>query len=441
MQRMRRSHTSLTGLTGLTGPTGLTRFSGVAAMVLGFTVYWGAPSLLSAQPRGGILRGTIVNGTTGGPGSGEKVTLFRLSSGMEPIKTAENVSGTFVLENIEIAGEAPYLLQVTYQGVNYNQPVSFGRGYEAEASFTVYDATDDWKDVTITTARFLLRRKNEQLRVDKLFVVENKTSPPKTLFDPEGTFRFFIPPDVVELRSVSATSSSGMPVPQPASPDPDGRGFFTRTAFKPGATDFTVSYDVPYSDTEGYEFRDTAFFPLAEAMILVAPADIELEAEGWENKGRDPDGRFVVLYRSNVAAGTPLEVDLSGGSEVAADLIPSSSMGGMGGMGGKGGEGGGETQSSGARITVLPDGTSAQKWIIITLMAAALVYGLLAALVPTPSSGDPGATKTDPNNSLRPFREALARLEAQHATGQISAKRYKKEKRELQARLARGGKH
>lgn len=404
-------------MTGLTVAT---------AIVLGFTVYWGAPSLLSAQPRGGVLRGTIVNGTTGGPGSGKKVTLFKLSSGMEPIKTAENVSGTFVLENIEIAGEAPYLLQVTFGGVNYNQRVSFGRGYEANASFTVYDATDEWEDVTITTARYLLRRDGERLRVDKLFVVENKTSPPRTLFDPEGTFRFTLPADVVELRSVSATSSSGMPVPQPASPAPDGPGFFTRTAFKPGSTDFTVSYDVEYSETEGREFRDTAFFPLAEAMILVAPADIEVDAEGWENRGPDPDGRFLVLYRENVAAGTPLEVDLWGGSEHAANLIPSSS------------EGGGEQPPSGPRITVLPDSTSAQKWLIVTLMAAALAYGLLAALVPTPSSGDVAATKTDPVNTLR---HSITRLEEQHATGKISSKRYKKEKRELQALLAKGGKH
>ena len=423
MHRVRRSYTSLTGLTGLIG------LSGAAAILLALS----APSLLSAQPRGGVLRGTIVNGTTGGPGGGEKMTLFELSSGMESVKTAENVSGTFVLENIEIAGEAPYLLQLTSGGVNYNQRVSFGRGYEAEASFTVYDATDDWEGVTITTARYLLRREHDKLRVDKLFVVENKTSPPKTLFDPEGTFRFSIPPDVVELRSVSATSDSGMPVPQPASPDPNGPGFFTRTAFKPGTTDFTVSYDVEYSETEGHEFRDTAFFPLAEAMILVAPADIEVEADGWENNGPDPDGRFVVLSRSNVATGTPLEVDLSGGSEHAEDLIPSSSAEGAEG------EGGGEQQSSGSRVTVLPDSKSAQKWIIVTLMAAALMYGLLAALVPTASSGDSDPTKKSGSNN--PFRRALARLEEQHAAGKISSKRYKKEKRELQARLAKEGEH
>ena len=426
MHRVWRRRTSLTGFSGLTR-------LGAAAIGLGFTVYWGAPSLLSAQPRGGVLRATIVNGTTGEPGRGEKVTLFKLSSGMEPIKTAEAVSGTFVLENIEIAGEAPYLLQVTSGGVNYNQRVSFGRGYEAEASFTVYDTTNGWEDVTIETARYLLRRTDERLRVDKLFVIENKTSPPKTLFDPDGTFRFNLPPDVVELRSVSATASSGMPVPQAASPATDGPGFFTRTAFKPGSTDFTVSYDVEYSETEGYQFRDTAFFPLAEAMILIAPADIELEADGWENKGPEPNGRFVVLYRADVAAGTPLELDLSGGSERAADLIPPSP---------ESSDEGGEEPSSGANITVLPDATSAQKWIIVTLMAAALAYGLLAALVPSPSSGTSSGTGASrKNGAASAFKQAIARLEEQHASGKISSKRYKKEKRELQARMARGGEH
>ena len=421
MHRLRRIHSRLT-------------FGTVLGVLAAFAIPLGFSSPLSAQPRGGILRATIVNGTTGEPGRGEKVTLFKLSSGMEPVKTAENVSGTFVLEEIELAGEAPYLLQVTSSGVNYNQRVSFGRGYEAEASFTVYDSTTDWDGIRIKTARFLLRREHERLRVDKLFVIENETSPPRTLFDPEGTFRFSIPPDVVELRSVSAASNSGMPVPQPASPDDDGAGFVTRTAFKPGSTDFTVSYDVEYSETEGYAFRDTAFFPLAEAMILVAPADIEIEAEGWENKGPDPDGRFVVLFRTDVAEGTPFELDLSGGSDHAEDLIPSASGGGA-----STGGGGGQQGSSDPRITVLPDSGSAQKWIIVILMAAALAYGLLAALVPTPSSAaSSGGGKSDLAGHLR---EAIVRLEAQHAAGTISAKRYKKEKRELQARLARESQH
>ena len=381
----------------------------------------------SGQPRGGIVRATIENGTTGGPGQAEKVTLFRLSSGMEPIHTEESVSGSFTLEEIEVAGETPYLLQITSGGVNYNQPINFGRGYEAKASFTVYDVTSDWQDVAVSTARYLVRREHDRLRIDKLFVIDNQTEPKKTLYDPNGTFRFVIPSDVAELRSVSASGSSGMPVPQPASPLPDGSGYVTRTAFKPGTTDFTVSYDVNYTPG-GYEFQDVAFYPLSEVLVLVAPADIELDAEGWEDLGPEPDGQFHVLRRDNVAAGTPLEIRLSGGSEHAEDLIPSSSNGG--GAGETGGQPSGQLQ-----ITVLPDPTSSQRWIVVTLMAAALAYGLLASLISAPETTGAGGK----NDALEKANLAMERLERRHASGKISTKRYRKEKGGLQTRLAKAG--
>ncbi len=380
----------------------------------------------SAQPRGGIVRATIENGTTGEPGQAEKVTLFRLSSGMEPIHTEESVSGSFTLDEIEVAGETPYLLQITSGGVNYNQPINFGRGYEAEASFTVYDVTNDWQDVAVTTARYLVRREQDLLRIDKLFVIDNQTEPKKTLHDPDGTFRFVIPSDVAELRGVSASSSSGMPVPQPASPLPDGSGYVTRTAFKPGTTDFSISYDVDYTP-ERYRLQDRAFYPLSEVLVLVAPADIELDAEGWEDLGPEPEGRFNVLRRNDVPAGTPFEILLSGGSDHAEDLIPSSSN--NGGSGEAGGQPSGQPQ-----ITVIQDPTSAQKWIVITLMAAALAYGLLTSLIATPET----TRSTDGQNEALE-KAAMERLEQRHASGQISTKHYRKEKREIQARLAKAG--
>ena len=425
MYLMRRSYSCLAGLASLT----------VLLLLL--------PTALlipdaSAQPRGGILRGTIENGTTGEPGRAEKLTLFRLSSGMEPIHTEESVSGSFTIEGIEVAGETPYLLQLTSGGVNYNQQISFGRGYEAEASFTVYDATSDWQDVTIGTARYLVRREHELLRIDKLFVIDNQTEPKKTLHDPDGTFRFMIPSDVAELRAVSASSGGSMPVPQSASPLPDGSGYVTRTAFKPGTTDFTVSYDVEYTPG-GYQLQDTAFYPLSELLVLVAPADIELDAEGWENMGPEPDGRFNVLRRTDVAAGTPFEIRLSGGSEHAEELVPSSSGGG-------GVEAGGQASGQ-PQITVIPDPTSSQKWIVVTLMAAALAYGLLASLISAPqTTGADGVSvpQTPPgvrgkNTALEQANMAMERLEKRHASGKISTKHYRKEKREIQARLARAG--
>lgn len=381
-----------------------------------------AVGLAGAQPRGGVLRLTITNGTTGGPGSAERVALIQMASGMEALATRENVSGTVVLEGIEVEGQRPYLLQVTSGGVNYNEPVNFGRGYEAQAEVTVYDVARTWNDLEVTTARFLFRREHEKLRVDKLFVITNRTEPKKTFYDAEGTFRFHLPSELVELHTVSASFESGMPVQQAASPLADGTTYVTRTAFKPGTTDIAISYDVDYAE-ETHEFSEQAYYPLQEVMALVAPADIEVEAEGWNNLGPEPEGRFVVYQKADVAAGTPLALMLSGGSEHAADLVSSADEGG-------GGSGGGE----GRQVVTLPDPTIPQKWIVVLLMGAALTWGLLIALNSGPGEDSRRATSEGDGASTR---RALADLESRFSEGGISKKAYRKRKRHLQDQLER----
>jgi hypothetical protein len=369
---------------------------------------------VTAQPTG-IVTGTIVNGTTGESGHAEMVTLYDLSAGMEAVALVENVSGTFTLEGFEVQGQRPYLLQASSGDVSYSQTVSFGNGNELEATITVYDNTRDWKDMEITTARYLLRREHDRLQIDKLFVIENKTEPKKTLYDPEGSFRFAVPEAAREMRSVSASYSSGMPVPQSTSPLSDGSGFVAATALKPGTTDFAVSYDVDYAQGS-YELRETALYPLSELMILVAPSDIRVDAEHWEDLGPDPQGRFTVYRRANVSAGSPILISLSGGSEHAAELVASSSQ-----------EGG----STAVQVTTLPDPTRPQKWIIVLLMGAALAYGLLTDLIPA-KEAQPAEDSRDDG-----LRKSLADLEKRHAAGGLSTKSYRKKKGELQAQLNR----
>lgn len=321
---------------------------------------------LGAQPRGGVLRGKIINGTTGAPGRAERVALIKMASGLEPVASASDVSSSFTLENITLAGEVPYLLQVTSGGVNYNQTISFGRGYEAEASVTVYEPTTDWKDVGIETARFLLRRQHDKLRIDKLFIVENKTEPKKTLFHPQGTFRFSLPSDMVELLTVSASSSGGMPVPQPSEALPDGSGYIARTALKPGTTEIAISYEVDYSK-QSYHFHEKAHYPLPEVLALVSPADIRIEATGLESMGTEPKGRFQIVGASNLAAGDPIDFHLAGGSDHAPELGNTEDQ---------------QENATSGQVMVLPDATLPIKWILVVLMAAALGYGLLSSLMP-----------------------------------------------------------
>lgn len=318
----------------------------------------------TGQPPAGTVMVTIANGTTGGPGEAEGVTLFRLASGMQPIASLGKVSGSFALENIELEGAGPYLLQVTSSGVNYNQPVTFGPGNESKASFTVFDVTQDPSVLTVRSGRFLLRRELDGLRVEKLYVVANESKPRKTFYDPQGTFRFHVPPDVVDMASVFVSSTTGMPVPQSISPLPDSSGYVTQTAFKPGTTDVTITYAVDY-ESGGYEIREQAYYALSQMLVLVTPADIEVEGEGWENLTPDPQSRFIVLRQSNIDAGSPIGMTLSGGSEHAADRLASEQTG----------------PAAHGQITQLPDPSRYQKWIVVVLMGAALAYGLLAALI------------------------------------------------------------
>jgi hypothetical protein len=322
----------------------------------------------TASAQTGVVRATILNGTTGERGSAETVTLYDLAAGMEPVAFEEDVTGNLTLEDIPIQGGRPFLLQATSGGVNYNEQINFRTGSEVEITITVYDTTTEWDDLEIRTARYLLRREHERLKIDKLFVVENTSEPKRTIYHNEGAFRFALP-EGSEDYSVSASFASGMPIQQAAFPLADGSGYAAETPLKPGITDIAVSYEEDYS-SGSYRLQERAFYTLPELMVLVAPADVEVAGEGWESLGPEPQGRFSVFRLSNVAPGDAFELVLSGGSEHAEELVSSPSSEGSG-------------SSSGTRVTTFPDPLRPQLWILVLLMGAALAYGLLASLIPT----------------------------------------------------------
>jgi hypothetical protein len=305
---------------------------------------------------------------------------------MIPAKEISAVSGRFEMTDIEVEGERPMLLQVTSQGVTYNEPVSFGRGYEAEVAIEVFDVFSEWsdRDLELTTARTLYRRDGEKLLVDEVYVVENRTSPRKTYHDPDGTFRFHLPTtSLLELRSVSARGESGMPVPQQAAPagGADAAGtYVTKTAFKPGETELVVSYEVGYRDSS-YEVKSEAFYRMEEMYAFVAPPDVRLEGEGWENLGPEPEGRFAAFRKRDVSPGTSVGLRLSGGSERSAPTESSST--------GSSGSPVRETPAPSGTVSIIPDSSRSSKAVLIVLMAAALGYGLLSTLYPSSNRPDP----------------------------------------------------
>jgi len=373
-----------------------------------------AAALAAAFPAlGGPVRVTLVNGTTGEPGRADLLTLYRLGQGMEPVASLEDARASAVLEAPAEAAPGnfprPYLLQATYAGVNYNQPVRLDADGSAEAALTVYDPFDRWEDggIALTTWRALYRRlprvagaAADTLRADHIFVIENRTTPPRTFASDRETLRFRLPGEdaLVGVPSVSATGATGMPVPQ--SPFPvetaaaAGNDYAVRTAFKPGETEVVLSYEVEYPD-ERHEASLVAPRDSPEVMLLAAPADMMLEipddaagpaAAGWEFLGPDPDAGLNVARKRGVEAGEPVRMVFSGGSAPAADTGPTAFSSpparpadGAGGalppVEAPAAPGG--SASPVGTIGVLPDPTRAGKWALALLMAAALGFGLL----------------------------------------------------------------
>jgi hypothetical protein len=113
------------------------------------------------------------------------------------------------------------------------------------------------------------------------------------------------------------------------------------------------------------------FYPLPEYYVFVAPPDVKIVAEGWENLGPEPEGRFIAFRKRNVAAGDSLEMTLSGGSATAASSE------------GAEGEGGESAPAPGSQIEIIPDRSQYEKAVIVLFMAAALAFGILKTLYPS----------------------------------------------------------
>lgn len=354
---------------------------------------------------------TLVNGTNRNAVTAEKLTVFRLSGQMVPIVELERVSSPTTIRDIEVTGPGPVLLQVTYQGVNYNQPVRFASEANESVEIQVYETTDAWdpQAFQITTSRALYRRYEDRLSVDEVLVFENRTDPPTTFSHPDGSFRFHLPSDgLLEVRGVTASGASGMPVPQ-QSFSIEGTTYGTRTAFKPGETQIAVSYDVQYGE-EGFAASSQAYYPLNELLVLLAPADMNLEGERWELLGPEPEGRFSVARLANIEPGDSIDFRIFGGSREAGDLVRSSQTPNA------------NTAAPTARtITRLPDTTRSGQWIVALLLGAALAFGLLFSVMAPPTRGT--------------LTARLKALESQFKTNGIDEGRYRSERDELEARL------
>src|SRR5439155_26703762 len=111
------------------------------------------------------ITGTVTNGTTNKPSSGDEVVLLSLASGMDEVaRTKTDSLGRYTLTVPD--DNAPHLVRVARQSVNYFKSAPPGA---TTADVTVYDAATQLENVVTDARVFHLQASGGSLEVADMY--------------------------------------------------------------------------------------------------------------------------------------------------------------------------------------------------------------------------------------------------------------------------------
>ena len=255
------------------------------------------------------IKGSLVNGTTEAPGRAEIIKLLQVGQQMSVLQEKKNISGNFQFTGI--SGQGPFLLQVTYQGVNYNQIVPPGQENKNHV-VNVFEKSSDRKLLSVRSLIQIVREKSG-FRIYKMFIINNTGLPPRSYDNPSDPIEIFVPENAEEVFG-QLTQGSGMGIPLDLKKGREGR--LLGRAILPGSSELQISFFIPGDDDATISDK-TLFNDGATRYVFLKPRDMKVSFSGQKSvKDLDknaPEGlnAYEVEYSSSA-----LEISLSGGTPV-----------------------------------------------------------------------------------------------------------------------------
>jgi hypothetical protein len=369
------------------------------------------------------ITGTVTNGTTNKPSSGDEVTLLSLASGMEEVaKTKTDSQGHYTL-NVPDEG-APHLVRVLRQSVHYFKSAPPGT---STADVTVYDAATQLAGVGPDARVFHLQASGGRLDVNETFLINNQSQPPRTKI---GNQTFMVTlPEGAEMGEASLTGPSGMPLT--VNPVPSGQKNVYAYDFpiRPGQTHLDVFYKIPYSGS--YEYSFTPDTQLNEVGILL-PKSVKFSGVSPGFAQDNDEAGLNVYFVKNAAANQPVKFSVSG-----EGLIGNAAAGASEGQPAGGGPASAPSSSAGSSGVLWFVGSA----IVIFIGGGAFVLWRRGATAKADSGfknakatgkaraqaqGQPA--KSEPADMLAVLKDELFQLETDKLNGKISQEEYEKTK-------------
>ena len=263
-----------------------------------------------------VLRGQIMNRTTGQPGSAESVRLLDMANQLDQIGTVLDAQGSYEFTDVP-PREAPYLIQTQSGGVLYSQPVRLS-GDETTADIDVYDSVTSLDAVTYSMHHLIIERHEAVLNVMEFLEVENASNPPVAIWRDNGPLTVELPAQAQEPFEVSISTPAGTPLHQELLETDQEHVYTVPYALKPGTTRVVIRYQLPYTDAS-FDFNARVFLPVTRRSLLVSPGDVAVSGEGLSvSEEASPIPGYGVYIGSELASGDAIAFSLKGGSEHAA---------------------------------------------------------------------------------------------------------------------------
>ena len=250
------------------------------------------------------LTGTVRNGTTSRPSSGDGVLLLTLSSdGMkEEARVKTDATGRFVFT---IGSEGSHLVRVVHQGVTYHGIVPPNA---KQIKVTVYDVSEKVDGISAIMDVQRFEATGDTLEVKQLVTMHNGSNPPRTLMN-DHPFEFQLPP-MARVKSGLVQVEDGPPLKQsPVAGEARGQYYFA-FPIRPGDTRFAVIYQVPYN---GAAVIETKVRNPLERFVVMLPKSIKFEPKEASMFHPMPDTtRDHVEGTGPVMAGETVSFSISG---------------------------------------------------------------------------------------------------------------------------------
>jgi len=366
------------------------------------------------------ITGTVTNGTTNQPSSGDEVTLLSLSNGMKEVgKTKTDRQGHYTL-NVPDEG-AQHLVRVATQSVHYFKGAAPGT---TTVDITVYDAATQVEGLSTDARVFHLQASGGSMDVQDSYILNNQSQPPRTKIGNQ-TFSIALP-DGAEMGDASLTGPSGMPVTVAAVPSGAKNRYAYDFPIRPGQTHFDVFYKIPYSGS--YEYTFTPETPLNEVGVLL-PKSMKFTGVSPGFAQDNDEAGLNVYFVKNTAANQPVKFSVSGE-----------------GLIGNAGAGAGEGQPAGGGSAPAPSssgGSSGVLWFVASAIVILIGGGAFflwrrnaKAKVDSGSKNAKPAgkaraqdqSKAAPADMLEVLKDELFQLETDRLNGKISQEEYDKTK-------------